>query len=311
MKKCVGVDLGGTTVKLGIVGANGAVFDKWEIPTRTEHNGLHIFPDIAASIREHMSEEELNSPDFAGVGMGVPGPVQEDGYVEKLVNLHMADINVADLLSGLLGKVKVKACNDANAAALGELWMGAGKGYKSLVFITLGTGVGGGVVMNGKVIAGSRGMGGEIGHMTVNPEESETCNCGNHGCLEQYASATGIVNVMKRTLAEYDDPCSLRGLESFECKDVLDAAKAGDVLAVRSVQTSMDYLALAMANIAVLVDPEVFVIGGGVSRAGQYLLDCIEPVYARLTPLCKDKADIAIASLMNDAGLFGAAKLVL
>ena len=154
-------------------------------------------------------------------------------------------------------------------------------------------------------------MGGEIGHMTVNPEESETCNCGNHGCLEQYASATGIVNVMKRTLAEYDDPCSLRGLESFECKDVLDAAKAGDVLAVRSVQTSMDYLALAMANIAVLVDPEVFVIGGGVSRAGQYLLDCIAPVYARLTPLCKDKADIAIASLMNDAGLFGAAKLVL
>jgi len=311
MRRCVGVDLGGTTVKLGIVGVNGAVFEKWEIPTRTENNGLNIFPDIAASIREHVSEEELKSPEFAGVGMGVPGPVQEDGYTEKLVNLHMKDINVADLLSGLLGKVEVKACNDADAAALGELWMGAGKGYHSLMFITLGTGVGGGLVLDDKVVTGTRGMAGEIGHMTVNPEEYEKCNCGNHGCLEQYASATGIVNVMKRTLAECDDPSCLRGLETFSCKDVLDAAKAGDIVADRSVRTSMDYLALAMANIAMLADPEVFVIGGGVSRAGQYLLDCIEPVFARLTPLSEKKADIVIASLMNDAGLYGAAKLVL
>lgn len=310
MKKCVGVDLGGTTVKIGILSEDGTISEKWEIPTRKEEGGKYILGDIAASIREHLAAAGLSLQEMAGVGIGVPGPVQSNGYVEVCVNLGWKDINPAEELSRLLDGVNVKVANDANVAALGEQWMGSGKGHDQLMFFTLGTGVGGGLIIDGKIVAGSKGMGAEVGHITVNPEETDSCNCGNKGCLEQYASATGIVKEMKRTLDAEDGACSLRG-QDFSCKDVLDAAKAGDLLAEKTVHRCMDYLALAMSYVGMIADPEVFVIGGGVSKAGNYLVDMLQKRYNELTPLSSKKSGIFIANLSNDAGMFGAARLVL
>ena len=310
MKKCVGVDLGGTTVKMGILGEDGTIFEKWEIPTRKEENGKYILSDIAASAKEHLEAAGIAGEELAGVGIGVPGPVESDGYVEVCVNLGWKDINPATELSNLLGGIPVKAGNDANVAALGEQWMGSGKGHDTLMFYTLGTGVGGGLIIDGRIVAGSKGMGAEIGHVTVNPDEKDCCNCGNHGCLEQYASATGIVKEMKRTLAAEEDSCVLCGRD-FSCKDVLDAAKQGDVLAEKTVKRCMDYLALSMSFVSYIADPEVFVIGGGVSKAGDYLVEMLQECYNELTPLSSKKAGIFIASLSNDAGMYGAAKLVL
>lgn len=310
MKKCVGVDLGGTTVKIGILCEDGTISEKWEIPTRKEEGGKYILGDIAASIREHLAAAGLNLQEMAGVGIGVPGPVQSSGYVEVCVNLGWKDINPAEELSSLLDGVNVKVANDANVAALGEQWMGSGKGHDQLMFFTLGTGVGGGLIIDGKIVAGSKGMGAEVGHITVNPKETDSCNCGNKGCLEQYASATGIVKEMKRTLDAEDGACSLRG-QDFSCKDVLDAAKAGDPLAEKTVHRCMDYLALAMSCVGMIADPEVFVIGGGVSKAGNYLVDMLQKRYNELTPLSSKKSGIFIANLSNDAGMYGAARLVL
>lgn len=310
MKKCVGVDLGGTTVKMGILGEDGTIFEKWEIPTRKEDGGKYILSDIAAAAKEHLAAAGIDGDDFVGVGIGVPGPVQSSGYVEVCVNLGWKDINPAAELSKLMGGVPVKAGNDANVAALGEQWMGSGKGHESLMFYTLGTGVGGGLIIDGKIVAGSKGMGAEVGHMTVNMEETDHCNCGNRGCLEQYASATGIVKEMKRTLAAEEGNSVLRG-QDFSCKDVLDAAKAGDVLAEKTVKRCMDYLALSMSWVSYTADPEAFVIGGGVSKAGDYLVNMLQDRYNELTPLSSKKAGIFIASLSNDAGMYGAAKLVL
>lgn len=310
MKKCVGVDLGGTTVKIGILSEDGTISEKWEIPTRKEEGGKYILGDIAASIREHLAAAGLNLQEMAGVGIGVPGPVQSSGYVEVCVNLGWKDINPAEELSSLLDGVNVKVANDANVAALGEQWMGSGKGHDQLMFFTLGTGVGGGLIIDGKIVAGSKGMGAEVGHITVNPKETDSCNCGNKGCLEQYASATGIVKEMKRTLDAEDGACPLRG-QDFSCKDVLDAAKAGDPLAEKTVHRCMDYLALAMSCVSMIADPEVFVIGGGVSKAGNYLVDMLQKRYNELTPLSSKKSGIFIANLSNDAGMYGAARLVL
>lgn len=310
MKKCVGVDLGGTTVKMGILGEDGTIFEKWEIPTRKEEGGRHILGDIAASAKEHLAAAGLEIEDISGIGIGVPGPVQANGYVEVCVNLGWKDINPAEELSRLMGGITVKAGNDANVAALGEQWMGSGKGHDSVMFYTLGTGVGGGLIIDGKIVAGSKGMGAEVGHMTVNMEETDCCNCGNHGCLEQYASATGIVKEMKRTLAAEDGDCVLRG-QDFSCKDVLDAAKAGDALAEKTVKRCMDYLALSMSWVTYTVDPEAFVVGGGVSKAGDYLVHMLQSRYNELTTLSSKKAGIFIASLSNDAGMYGAARLVL
>ena len=310
MKKCVGVDLGGTTVKIGILSEDGTISEKWEIPTRKEEGGKYILGDIAASIREHLAAAGLNLQEMVGVGIGVPGPVQSSGYVEVCVNLGWKDINPAEELSSLLDGVNVKVANDANVAALGEQWMGSGKGHDQLMFFTLGTGVGGGLIIDGKIVAGSKGMGAEVGHITVNPKETDSCNCGNKGCLEQYASATGIVKEMKRTLDAEDGACPLRG-QDFSCKDVLDAAKAGDPLAEKTVHRCMDYLALAMSCVSMIADPEVFVIGGGVSKAGNYLVDMLQKRYNELTPLSSKKSGIFIANLSNDAGMYGAARLVL
>ena len=310
MKKCVGVDLGGTTVKMGILGEDGTIFEKWEIPTRKEDNGKYILGDIAASAKELLAAAGIADEDFVGVGIGVPGPVRSNGYVEVCVNLGWKDINPAAELSSLLGGVPVKAGNDANVAALGEQWMGSGKGHDSLMFFTLGTGVGGGLIIDGKIVAGSKGMGAEVGHLTVNPHEKDCCNCGNHGCLEQYASATGITRLANRRLAKDDAPSILRGGE-ISAKTVFDAVKAGDKVAIEIAEQFGEYLGKGLAAVASVVDPQIFVIGGGVSKAGDILFKYIEPSYKRCAfGPCK-QAKFALAKLGNDAGIYGAAALVL
>ena len=310
-KKCIGVDVGGTTVKLGLFEIDGTVLDKWEIVTRKEDNGKNIIPDIAASINAKLKEKNIARADFTGAGMGVPGPVMDDGYVEKCVNLGWEDVNPAKELSSLLDGVPVKLGNDANVAALGEMWQGGGKGYSSLAAITLGTGVGAGIILEEKIVNGSKGMGGEVGHITVNPDEPDCCNCGARGCLEQYASATGIVKEAKRALVKSDAPSALRNIENFSCKDVLDAAKAGDSVAEAVVDGCMTYLARVMQQVSYICDPQVFVIGGGVSKAGQYIIDVISKKYNSFATLKEEKAKIALATLGNDAGIYGAARLIL
>ena len=312
MKKyCFGIDVGGTTVKMGLFTTEGELLDKWEIPTRKEDGGAYILNDVAASVEAKLAEKNIAKEDVAGAGIGVPGPTLDTGYVSICVNLGWKDNNPANELSELLS-IPVKAGNDANVAALGEMWKGGGEGYLDVVLLTLGTGVGGGIIINGEIAPSHRGVGGELGHITVNPDEEATCNCGNHGCLEQYASATGVVRIAKKLLAASKEESSLRTLETVTAKDVFDAAKAGDHLAVEAVEVLGKYLGLVVANVALTVDPDVFVIGGGVSKAGQVLIDVITKYYHKFAKIIGDnKAKVVLAKLGNDAGIYGAARMVL
>ena len=312
MKKyCFGIDVGGTTVKMGLFTTEGELLDKWEIPTRKEDGGAYILNDVAASVEAKLAEKNIAKEDVAGAGIGVPGPTLDTGYVSICVNLGWKDKNPANELSELLS-IPVKAGNDANVAALGEMWKGGGEGYLDVVLLTLGTGVGGGIIINGEIAPSHRGVGGELGHITVNPDEEATCNCGNHGCLEQYASATGVVRIAKKLLAASKEESSLRTLETVTAKDVFDAAKAGDHLAVEAVEVLGKYLGLVVANVALTVDPDVFVIGGGVSKAGQVLIDVITKYYHKFAKIIEDnKAKVVLAKLGNDAGIYGAARMVL
>ena len=311
-KKCMGVDIGGTSVKVGLFESTGELLDKWEVPTRKEEHGKYILSDVAASIRQRLAEKQITVADLAGIGMGVPGPVLPNGFVEVCVNLGWKNLNPQEQLSGLLDGIPVRSANDANVAALGEMWQGGGKGYHDIVMVTLGTGVGGGVVMDQKIIAGQHGLGGEIGHIHVRDEETEVCNCGGVGCLEQVASATGIAREARRTMAASDKPSSLRQYgDDVTAKNVLDEAKAGDEMACEIVEVVSRYLGLVLSQITMIIDPERFVIGGGVSRAGTFLTDAIERYYDKYTPISKQKASIGLAQLGNDAGIFGAARLIL
>ena len=312
MKKyCFGIDVGGTTVKMGLFTTEGELLDKWEIPTRKEDGGAYILNDVAASVEAKLAEKNIAKEDVAGAGIGVPGPTLDTGYVSICVNLGWKDKNPANELSELLS-IPVKAGNDANVAALGEMWKGGGEGYLDVVLLTLGTGVGGGIIINGEIAPSHRGVGGELGHITVNPDEEATCNCGNHGCLEQYASATGVVRIAKKLLAASKEESSLRTLETVTAKDVFDAAKAGDHLAVEAVEVLGKYLGLVVATVALTVDPDVFVIGGGVSKAGQVLIDVITKYYHNFAKIIGDnKAKVVLAKLGNDAGIYGAARMVL
>lgn len=307
-----GIDVGGTSVKCGLFQTDGTLLDKWEIPTRTENGGSEILPDIAKSVKAKMGEKGIAADDVAGVGIDVPGPVNDKGELSIAVNLNWGYKNIVKELSNELGGMAVKAANDANAAALGEMWAGGGKGSKNLVMVTLGTGVGGGIIVGGKIVAGAHGAGGEVGHACVDPEEEAVCNCGNHGCLEQMTSATGIVRLAKKYLASHDTPSSLRERgESISAKAVFDALKEGDAAAEAIVQEFSEYLGRALAVFACVVDPEVIVVGGGVSKAGQILIDGVAKYYREAAFIaCKD-TPIVLASLGNDAGIYGAAKMLI
>lgn len=308
-KYCFGIDIGGTTVKLGLFDTKGELLDKWEVKTRTENGGVNILPDIAASVKAKMEEKGILREDVAGIGTGVPAPVRENGVLYTTANLGWGYMEIEKELESLTG-LPVRAGNDANVAALGEMWKGGAKGFHNVVMVTLGTGVGGGIIVGGRIIAGSHGSGGEIGHMHVEDNESDVCGCGNKGCLEQFASATGVVRLANRLLGSSDMPSVLRTGE-VSAKTVFDAVKEGDALAVKVAEQFGKYLGTALGSIAVIVDPEVFVIGGGVSRAGQVILDYVRKYYeAAVFGECKETA-FALAKLGNDAGIYGAAKLVL
>lgn len=308
MKKYVfGVDIGGTTVKLGLFDTDGNVLDKWEIPTRTENDGSQILPDIAASIQEKM--KQIDNDAVIGVGVGAPGPVDAEGVVHRAVNLGWGTFSIKDTLEELLN-MPVMAGNDANVAALGEMWMGGGRGYKDLVVVTLGTGVGGGIIINGKMLTGAIGAGGEIGHIHLDDNETEVCGCGNKGCLEQYASATGITRLANRMLSSCSDSSMLRDGE-VSAKAVFDAVKAGDALAIKIAEQFGEYLGKGLSCVAGVVNPEAFVIGGGVSKAGEILMDYIKPHYEKNVFHGSRDAKFVLATLGNDAGIYGSAKLIL
>ena len=309
MKYCFGIDVGGTTVKMGLFEERGKILDKWEIVTRTEEEGKAILPDISASILEKIEEKGLKKEDIVGVGVGVPAPVTEEGIVDGTANLGWNYKNVRKELEELTG-LYAQIGNDANVAALGEMWKGGGAGQKNMVMVTLGTGVGGGVIIGGRVLTGAHGAGGEIGHICVNYEETDTCGCGNHGCLEQYASATGIVRLAKKKLAE-ETRNTMLNLECVSAKDVFDAVKAEDVVAKEIAEEFGRYLGHALANLAAVADPAVFVIGGGVSKAGDMLIPYIEKPYLERAFFANKDVKFVLATLGNDAGICGAAKLVL
>ena len=307
-----GIDLGGTTAKIGLFTTSGALLDKWEVSTDTSNAGEHILENLAAAVLGKMKEQSIQPEQVEGVGIGVPGPVLDSSIVPIVcANLGgWGERNVSAQLSGLLDGLKVLVGNDANVAALGEIWMGAAKGAKNAVMVTLGTGVGGGVVVNGKVIDGVHGAGGEIGHITVNRHETAVCGCGKRGCLEQYSSATGVVRCMKKLLDENPDtPCVLRGTE-FAAKDVFDAARNGDALAAREVDEMSDTLGMALANIASTVDPEAFLVGGGVARAGDVLFAPLNKHFQEYAFKSCRETPIKQASLGNDAGIYGAVRLI-
>lgn len=309
MKYCFGVDVGGTTVKLGLFTVEGELLDKWEIKTYTENEGERILPDVAEAIKGKIAEKLLKAEEICGIGVGVPAPVDKNGAIERAANVGWMAKEIKKELEELTGFPCVIG-NDANVAALGEMWKGAGEGEKDLIMVTLGTGVGGGIIINGEIAPSHRGVGGELGHITVNPDEEATCNCGNHGCLEQYASATGVVRIAKKLLAASKEESSLRTLETVTAKDVFDAAKAGDHLAVEAVEVLGKYLGLVVANVALTVDPDVFVIGGGVSKAGEYLIEGISRYYKDYAFHASADTKFALASLGNDAGMIGAAGMV-
>lgn len=308
-KYCFGVDVGGTTVKLGLFSTEGNLIDKWEIPTRSADGGKLILPDIADSILAKLEERNISREDIAGVGVGVPGPVDGEGTIYNAVNLGWGIFNVKKELQALVN-IPVEVGNDANVAALGEMWQGGARGYANVVLATLGTGVGGGIIVEGKILSGSTGAAGEIGHIHVEDEETEKCGCGNVGCLEQYASATGVVRLAKRKLAASDMDSSLRGIE-VTAKDVWDAVKAGDALAIEVADQFGWYLGRALANIANVVNPEIFVLGGGVSKAGDVLIEYIQKYYKTYAFPAAKGVLFGLAKLGNDAGIYGSAKMVL
>ncbi len=309
VKYCFGIDVGGTTVKCGLFTVEGELVEKWEIKTNTENNGEKILPDVAKSVLDKMQEKGIPKEEVAGIGVGVPGPVRGDGTLDGAVNLHWGYHDIPKEMGELTGLL-VKAGNDANVAALGEMWRGGGAGYRNLIMVTLGTGVGGGIIHDGKVVAGAHGAGGEIGHVHVEDAITTPCNCGLYGCLEQVASATGIANLAKQELAVNNTP-TIMTEEHISAKTVFDAYKKNDEVATIIVNRFAKYLGSALAQFASIIDPDIFVIGGGVSKAGNVLVECVEKYYKEnAISFCRN-TPIALAKLGNDAGIYGAARMVL
>ncbi|TFD92287.1 ROK family glucokinase [Jeotgalibacillus sp. R-1-5s-1] len=316
MKKFIfGVDIGGTTTKLAVIEESGLIVEKWEIPTNTTNNGVSIIPDIAAAVKLKQTQLSISSEQILGIGVGAPGPVNmQTGILYTGVNIGWEQpVALRDELHQQTG-LPVVIENDANVAAIGEMWKGAGDGARDVVCVTLGTGVGGGVIVNGDIAHGIKGAAGEIGHITAVPEGGYQCNCGKKGCLETVASATGVVRLAKEEAAK-DTSSVLNTLLNekgeFSAKDVFDHAKQGDEAALKAVDRLTFYLGLALANLGSALNPEKIVIGGGVSQAGPILLDRLrEKFKAFAFPTVAESTEITVATLGNDAGVIGAAWLI-
>lgn len=317
MKKYVyGVDIGGTSIKLGrFVVINDVdkeieLIKKWEIPTKLEEEGAHILTDIATSVKNDIANVGMQFNDVIGVGLGVPGPVLLDGTVNKCINLGWGKFNAKEAFAKILG-MPVDVANDANVAALGEFYAGAGRRFKNLVMVSLGTGVGCGIVNEGQILVGSGGAAGEIGHMVVNPNEQIQCKCGNRGCLEQYVAARGIVNLTKKMLENYEGESVLRDRTYLTPEIVINGAKTGDKLAIKVTDKISEMLGIALASVASVINPQVFVIGGGISKAGNFLTDRVAASFREHAFHACSNAEIMVAELSNNAGIYGAALLML
>ena len=310
MEYCLGIDIGGTTVKIGLFDKSGNVIDKWEVITRKENDGENILPDIAKSLDEKLSEKHIDKSDVIGIGTGIPAPVNAEGIVNGSANLGWKYKEVKKELEELTG-LKVCTGNDANVAALGEMWKGSGNGAKNMIMVTLGTGVGGGIIIDGKILAGEHGAGGEIGHVCVNYDESDKCGCGNKGCLEQYASATGVVRLAKKKLANETRETKLKSFENITAKDVFDSVKENDEVALEIAEEFGDYLGAGLSIVCAVADPSVIVIGGGVSKAGNVLLDYVKAGFEKKCFFANKNVEFKLASLGNDAGIFGSAKMII
>lgn len=315
MKKLLGIDLGGTTVKFAIMTEDGEIQQKWSIGTDIRNDGKQIVPQIIESINHHLELYGLSADTFLGIGMGSPGTVdRENGTVIGAYNLNWSTlIPVRQMIEAGTG-IPLFIDNDANVAALGEGWKGAGENGKDVVFVTLGTGVGGGIIAEENLLHGNVGAAGEIGHMIVEPE-GYLCTCGNHGCLETVASATGVVRLARDLSEEYAGDSELKGLiddgQELTAKTIFDQAKAGDPLAVIVADKFFFYLGLACANIGNLLNPETIVIGGGVSAAGDMLLEGVEKYFQQFAfPSIRTSTKLKLAQLGNDAGVIGAGSLV-
>ena len=310
MKYGFGVDLGGTTVKIAYFDETGKMIINWEIPTVTADNGSRILPDIAQSIREFRDHNGIADEDLLGIGIGVPGPVDGNGNVNRCVNLGWGRFNIHQKMLELTG-LPVTAGNDANVAALGEYWKGGGQGFENMVFVTLGTGIGGGIIIDGKLLYGATGSGAEIGHMVLNRNETAVCGCGKRGCVEQYCSATGIVRLANLALSASAEDSVLRHADAISCKDIFDAGKSGDALALHVLDEYYGYLGEFLANVCSVINPEAVVLGGGVSKAGTVLIDGLKPYFNKYVFHAAADVQFALASLGNDAGAYGAFKLAL
>lgn len=308
-----GVDIGGTAVKLGLFRTDGELVEKWSIPTRRSNQGGNVLPDVVASLHQTLERRGLDWDQIEGVGMGVPGPVREDGTVMRCVNLGWDVFNIPRVMRGLEPRIdRFCVTNDVNAATLGEMWQGGAKGRRSAFMVTLGTGIGGGLVINEQIVNGVGGGAGEIGHFRVDRSETEPCKCGATGCLEQYCSATGLLRCTHKALKERPDaPTILKNDEKLTAKDVCDAAKAGDKLALELLEQLGDRLGWALTGSAATANPEVFVIGGGLSNAGTILLDFIEQGFRRHSFHAYRDTEFALAKLGNDAGIYGCVRMLL
>ncbi len=313
MSYVYGVDVGGTSVKIGLFSGEGELIEKWSIPTNTENNGGAILPDIAASIDAKSKEKGIGDGEILGVGLGLPGPVDDKGIIRKAVNLHWNDtFNVEEKLAACFdGRLKVKAGNDANVAALGEAWMGAGKGYKNIVMVTLGTGIGGGVIINGQIVTGTWGAAGEIGHIYTGTDTEEPCNCGNRGCLEQFASATGIVRLLKEELENNPDEASEMRDKPLDSKNMWEAVKNRDKLSIRVAEKFGKYLGTGLSVVAGVLNPEIIIIGGGVSMSGDVIMPYITKNFKEHVFHASGDTVFTRATLGNDGGIYGAAALMI
>ena len=309
MKYCFGVDIGGTFVKLGLFTTEGELVDKWQIPTRREDASSHILPDIAAAIAAKMEEKGITKDDVTGVGFGTPGPVTEDGVAVCPANLDWKNKPVAKELTELTG-FPSKGGNDVNVAGLGEMWRGGAKGYKNVVVVPIGTGLGAAIIVDGKIITGTRGAAGEVGHIHIDDNCEVPCGCGAQGCVEQYSSATALVRMAKKAVAAGEET-SLSALDVITAKDVIDAAKAGDKVADQIFDKFCDCLGYSLAATAAVIDPEIFIIGGGVSKAGQVLVDRVQAYFVKYAWPGIRGIKFALAELGNDAGIYGAASIAI
>ena len=308
-----GVDIGGTAIKLGLFRTDGELMEKWSIPTRTEDHGEHVLPDVIASVRAKLDERGISWSEVEGVGMGVPGPVTKDGTVMRCINLGWDVFNIPEKIRSLEPRIhRFRVSNDVNAATLGEQWKGAAQGRENVFMITLGTGIGGGLVINEQIVNGVGGGAGEIGHFRVERTETEPCKCGATGCLEQYCSATGLVRCVRRSLAKAGRlPTALEDNGELSALTICDAAKAGDELAVAELTQLGDRLGWALTGSAATANPEVFVIGGGLSNAGKILLDRIEQGFRRHSFHAYRDTEFVLARLGNDAGIYGCVRMLL